>query len=98
MKNKQNSACALFSLDNQPCVKAFRNSKFPKEYKKEIEMFISRNVLPDCGRVPPNCLKAHMIKTAKEFHLNKIPQIKKLFRSRIGFKGYYLDAGKLRRV
>ena len=95
---KNSSNCELIFVDNQACVKAFRKADFPQEYKKNIEKFISRNVIPDCGRVAPNCLKAHMIKTAKKFGLKNIDKIKGLFRARVGFNGFYLDGEKLRRV
>ena len=87
-------------IDEQPCVIAIRKSRINPIIKKESERFIKRNILPDCGRVSPFCLKAHILKTAKKLKL-KSPQLKKLknlFRSRIGWKGYYIDAGKLKRV
>ena len=88
------------SSDNQVCVKAIRNANLPPRLQKEVESFIKRNTLPDCGKVPPNCLKAHMIKTAKKLKLSnrKIEFLNKLFRSKIGYERYYLDAGKLKRV
>lgn len=88
------------SLERQSCVKAVKRAKLPLPLRKEINAFIQRNVLSDCGRVPPNCLKAHMIKTARKLKLNdnKISDLKKLFRAEVGYEGYYLDSGRLRRV
>lgn len=79
---------------------ALKNSELPNEYKREVGKFIERNVLPDCGRVPPNCLKAHMIRLAKIFRFRKkdIDYVKNLFRGSIGYDGYYLDRGRLKRV
>ncbi len=90
----------LVFVDKQACVIAVRKADIPYELKKEAERFISRNVLPDCGRVPPNCLKAHLLNTASRLGLGKdsLIKLKNLFKSKIGFKGYYLDNGKLRRV
>ena len=86
--------------DRQACVRAVRGSTLPTELKREAEKFISRNTLPDCGRIAPNCFKAHLLNTASSLNLRKsqIEKIKNLFRSKIGFQGYYLDNGKLRRV
>lgn len=91
---------ASFYVERQPCVIAVRKAKLLPELKTEVEGFIKRNVLLDCGRVPPRCLKAHIVKTAKKIGLSekRIYFLKKLFRARIGWNGYYLDAGKLRRV
>ena len=84
------------NIDRQACVIAMRKAELPLIFKAEVEQFIDRNVLPDCGRVPPNCLKAFMIKTAQRMGLTKImPYVKNLFKSDIGFKGYFLDGGKL---
>lgn len=84
------------NVDRQACVIAIRRAELPPIFKAEVEQFIDRNVLPDCGRVAPNCLKAFMVKTAHRMGLTKvIPYVKKLFRSDIGFKGYFLDSGKL---
>lgn len=84
----------------QPCVKSILNSELPAKIKVEMNKFISRNIIKECGRVAPNCLKAHLIKTAKAhgFPEEKINSLKKLFKSKVGFNGYYLDAGKLKRV
>jgi len=91
---------ALNLLESQPCIKAIKKARLPFLLRKEIDAFINRNVLPDCGRIPPNCLKAHMIKTAKKLELsdNKISDLKKLFKANLGYKGHYLDAGKLKKV
>jgi hypothetical protein len=90
----------MFFLRKQACVQAIFKSSLPYEIKSEMRKFISRNTLHDCQRVPPNCLKAHLIKTAKSKHLpeSRINKLKKLFKSKIGFKGYYLDKGKLKKV
>ncbi len=86
-------------LNRQSCVLAFRKSNLPLILKSEGEQFINRNILSDCGRVPPNCLKAFLINTTKKMGLIKlIPHIKNLFRSEIGYRGYYLDAGNLRHI
>ncbi len=86
-------------LNKQRCVRLIRKSSIPVILRAQTEQFISRNVLPDCGRVPPNCLKAFMIKTAQKMGLkNLIPNIKSLFKSKIGYNGYFLDGGKLFRV
>ncbi len=83
----------------QSCVRIIRKSNLPVILKAETERFIERNTLEDCGRVPPNCLKAFMIKTAQKMGLERvIPYVKSLFRSEVGYKGYYLDGGKLFRV
>ncbi len=86
-------------IDRQACVIAVRKADLPKIVKAEAERFIQRNVLKDCGRVPPNCLKAFLIKTINKMSLdNMIPYVQKLFKSDIGYNGYYLDAGNLCRV
>ncbi len=86
-------------LNRQSCVKAFRSANLPIILKSEGEQFINRNILSDCGRVPPNCLKAFLISTAKKMCIIKlIPRIKTLFKSEIGYRGYYLDAGNLRHI
>src|SRR3989344_3491855 len=83
-------------LDRQSCVLAVRRAELPPILKAEVEQFIERNVLPDCGRVPPNCLKAFMVWTAQKMGLARlVPYIKNLFRSSVGFQGYFLDSGKL---
>jgi len=88
------------SLESQSCVKAVKKANLHPILRKELNAFIQRNILPDCGRVPPNCLKAHMIKTARKLKLNdnKISDLKKLFRAEVGYEGYYLDKGELKRV
>ena len=83
-------------LERQACVLAVRKADLPPILKAEAEQFIRRNVLPDCGRVPPNCLKAFMIKTVQRMGLvDIIPYVKDLFKAEVGFRGYYLDNGKL---
>lgn len=87
------------TIAEQACVKAVFKSKLPSKIKEEAMHFISRNILPDCGRVAPNCLKAHLIKSAKEMNLHdKISYIDGLFKADIGFNGYYLDSGKLKKA
>lgn len=89
----------LNNLNRQSCVRVLRQSGLPVILKVEAEKFIERNVLQDCGRVPPNCLKAFMIKTAQKMGLHRIiPYVKGMFKSKIGYDGYYLDGGKLFRV
>ncbi|MBM3232468.1 hypothetical protein FJZ21_03790 [Candidatus Pacearchaeota archaeon] len=87
------------NLNRQSCVRALHQSRLPVILKVEAEKFIERNTLQDCGRIPPNCLKAFMIKTAQKMGLQRIiPYVKNMFKSRIGYNGYYLDCGKLFRV
>lgn len=87
-------------LERQPCIRAVKSADLPRELQIEIELFIQRNTLPDCGRVPPNCLKAFIIDKAVKLGLTRVnlKKLSKLFPSKIGYKGYYLDAGKLRRI
>jgi|SRR3989344_28390 len=86
-------------LSRQSCVRTIRKSSLPVILKVEAEKFMERNILPDCGLIPPNCLKAFMIKTAQKMGLkNIIPNLKSLFKAEIGYDGYYLDGGKLFRV
>ena len=86
-------------IDRQSCIVAIRRAEFPPVFKAEVERFIERNTLKDCGRVPPNCLKAFMIKTAQKMGMsNLIPYAKKLFKSKVGYDGYYLDSGNLCRT
>jgi len=88
------------SLVEQRCVYVILNTKLPRDLKSEMVNFISRNILPDCNKIAPNCLKAHLIKTAKKLKLSsrRISSLKTLFKSKIGYNGYYLDNGNLRRV
>lgn len=100
LKFVQRPKGASSPLESQPCVRAVRNANLDPKLKKEIDLFIIRNILPDCGRVPPNCLKAHIIRTAKSlgFPGKKIVELEGLFKSDVGYRGYYLDAGKLKKV
>lgn len=78
---------------------AVRSSDLPVLVKAQAEQFIERNILIDCGRVPPNCLKAFLVSTVKRMGLHHmIPYVKGLFRSEVGYEGYYLDAGNLYHV
>lgn len=87
------------TVAEQVCVKAVLKSNLPQKIKEEAANFISRNVIEDCGKVAPNCLKAHLIKTAKKMKMNdKINYIDSLFKAKIGYQGYYLDSGKLMKV
>ncbi len=82
--------------NRQACVIALRNANLPIIVKAQAEQFIERNILKDCGRVPPNCLKAFLIKTIKKMGMTSaVPYARDLFRSDVGYNGYYLDAGKL---
>lgn len=91
-----NNENPMRGLNSQSCVRIIRKAELPVILRAETEQFISRNVLPDCGRVAPNCLKAFMIKTAQKMGLeNLIPNLKSLFKSKVGYEGYYLDGGKL---
>ena len=86
-------------IARQSCVRIIRRSNLPVILKAEVEKFIERNVLPDCGRVPPNCLKAFMIKTAQRMGFHRVvPYVKNLFRAKVGYEGYFLDSGQLFRV
>ena len=100
LSNISGTAGGTFSINSQSCVIAIRESNLPSELKEEMRLFAQRNTLPDCGRVPPNCFKAHLIKTAKKIGINrnKIDFLKRLIKGKIGYKGYYLDKGKLKRV
>jgi hypothetical protein len=91
---------SLKSLSEQPCVKAIREAYLPEKLKKELYCFIRRNIIKDCNRVPPNCLKAHMINVAIKLNLPryKIEKLKLLFQSKLGYKGYYLDGGELKKI
>lgn len=88
------------SLAEQACVRSVLKSDLPPEIKGEMKKFILRNVIPECGKVSPNCLKAHLINVSQRMGLskNKIERLKNLFKSRIGFKGYYLDSDKVKKV
>ena len=88
------------SIREQPCIRAVKRANLPNKLKQELEKFIERNKLPDCDKVSPHCLKAHMVHTAKKLRLRgkEIESLKTLFRARIGYKGFYLDAGELKRV
>lgn len=89
----------LSKVNRQSCVRTLRSSNLPILLKAEAEKFIERNILPDCGRVPPNCLKAFMVRTAQRMGLSRIvPYVKNMFKSKVGYDGYYLDRGKLFRV
>lgn len=80
-------------------MRRIRRSNLPLILKAETEKFIERNLIPECGRVSPNCLKAFMIKTAQRMGLNRIvPYLSNMFKSNIGYRGYFLDQGKLFRV
>jgi len=94
--NKSHNEIPMQGLNKQSCVRLIRNAELPVILRAETEQFILRNILPDCGRVPPNCLKAFMIRTAQRMGLNNIiPSLKSLFKSKVGYNGYYLDGGKL---
>ena len=84
----------------QPCVQALKNSPLPLGLKLEGFNFIKRNILEDCNIVPPRCLKAHLVKKAQNlgFGEKEMKSVKSLFRAKIGFQGYYLDNGKLKKV
>ena len=87
------------NIARQACVIAIRKAELPTIVKAEAEQFIQRNILEDCGRVAPNCLKAFLVKTINKMGLEKmIPYVKNLFKSKVGYEGYYLDAGKLCRI
>jgi hypothetical protein len=87
-------------LENQTCIRAIKKSDLSYDFKKDLLKFAKRNIIPECGRVSPNCLKAYMIKKAKlkHFRSTRLEKLKNLFRSKIGYKGYFLDAGKLNHI
>tara|TARA_Y100000296_G_scaffold72128_1_gene88262 strand:- start:266 stop:577 length:312 start_codon:yes stop_codon:yes gene_type:complete len=100
LSNTYGTTSGTLSTNSQSCVITIRESNLPSELKEEMRLFAQRNTLPDCGRVPPNCFKAHLIKTAKKMRITKekIDFLKRLIKGKIGYKGYYLDKGKLKRV
>lgn len=100
LSNTYGTTSGTLSINSQSCVIAIRESNLPTELKKEMRLFAQRNMLSDCGRVPPNCFKAHLVKTAKKLGIKreKIDFLKRLVKGKIGYKGYYLDRGKLKRV
>ena len=100
ISKKPLSAKHAKSLESQPCIRALKRAKLPKKLSEELELFVERNMLSDCRKIPPNCLKAHMISTAHGLKLSKkeIRELANLFEAKVGYKGYYLDAGKLKKV
>ncbi len=82
----------------------------PEALLEEIEEFTERNSLAVIGntikerkpihRCCPQCLKAHIIKTAQEIKLNKydIIAIASLFPCETGHDGYYLDEERLLKI
>jgi hypothetical protein len=97
--NKSRNGNLINLTSSQSCVRVIRKSNLPVILKAETEKFIERNLIPECGRVSPNCLKAFMIKTAQKMGLNRvIPYLSNMFKSNIGYRGYFLDQGKLFRV
>ena len=100
LSNTYGTTSGTLSTNSQSCVIAIRESDLPSRLKDEMSSFAQRNALQDCGRVPPNCFKAHLIRTAKKIGLTseKIDFLKRLIKGKIGYKGYYLDKGKLKRV
>ncbi|NCN99260.1 hypothetical protein CO155_00880 [Candidatus Pacearchaeota archaeon CG_4_9_14_3_um_filter_35_19] len=101
MANKQSSNLESIppGAAQQACIKSVLNLRNPALRKRMIS-FIKRNLIPDCQRVAPNCLKAHLLNEAKSLKLpkRKIEELKSLFKSKIGYDGYYLDSGKLKRT
>ncbi len=97
-KHTQSPAQAREGLPNQPCIRAVLG--LPTKLRDAGLRFIRRNKVTEQGHVSPHCLKAHLITKAYEFHVSErqIRQLKTLFKSRVGYQGYYLDAGKLRKV
>jgi len=81
---------------NQSCVKALYNSNLPLKFKNEGFKFVKRNLISDCNKVAPSCFKAHLLKTAEKFKINS-DKVNNLFKSKIGFNGYYLDNEKLKK-
>ena len=73
---------------------------------KNISQFIDRNQLIEKSLLKekhplhaccPQCLKAHLIAKAREYHLPKedTEKLIKKIKGPIGHQGYYLDAGTL---
>ena len=66
----------------------------------ELEAFRSRNSAPStisayCIR----CLKAHLIKKAREFHMEEeIENIHHELEDEVGHEGYYLDADRIIKI
>lgn len=66
----------------------------------ELEVFTKRNALSkqinDCC---PRCLKAHLIKKAKEYSLfSEIKNIESLLQEEPGHHGYYLDEDEIVKI
>ena len=84
----------------QACVRAIYSARLSRQIEKEAEKFISRNILPDCGKVPSCCLKSHIIRAARKFRISrsKLSLIKNIFKLELEHDKYYLDAGRLKRI
>jgi len=82
---------------NQPCIKALEKGRLSLILKKELDEYIARNLL-DENFINPCCLKAHLLVTARKMGYSdiRLNNLMKLFRSKLGHNGFYLDAGKLR--
>lgn len=87
-------------VNKQACVKAVHKAKLPETFKRDLDRFIYRNIIPECGRISPHCLKAYMIKKAKQkgFSERFVERVKGLFKGKVGYEGYFLDNGRLRKV
>jgi len=71
---------------------------FPEFLREEAKRFIFRNKLTEI-HVCPQCMKAHLMKKAKEFGFNKeIGQIEKSIKCPTGHEGYYLDQANLIKI
>jgi len=93
------SADANVFHNRQKCIKSVFDANLPPNFKKEIKSYIFRNLSYE-NTIGPCCLKAHIVVTAKRlgYTEKRIFMLKKLFKSRIGHNGFYLDAGKLRTI
>lgn len=74
---------------------------FPDSLLEEIEDFASRNEIAESSksdfRCCPDCLKAHVVKKARDSGLDSksISLLSKIFRGKLGHEGYYLDKEEL---
>lgn len=92
------AAKLISSLDNKSPVRELLSALLPLSLKNEAMEFYKRNIMPDCGLVPVCCLKAHMIKTAREMGYDGIIPLLEALLPAKDHDGYYLDGEELRRT